>query len=50
MTALWILLLALTIFIMYMWLSGSLNSVIPGGGKPAPGCSACAKKNVPAVE
>ena len=46
MVALWILLLALVIFFMYMWQSGRIG----GGSKPAPGCSACAKKNVPAVE
>jgi hypothetical protein len=43
---LWLLLLALTIFIMYMWSSGKLGGAAPA----APGCSACAKKNVPAVE
>lgn len=47
--ALWILLLALIIFIMYMWQSGTISGMM-GGGKPAPGCSACAKKNVAAVE
>ena len=44
MIALWVLLLALVIFFMYMWQSGKLT-------KPAaPGCSACAKKNVGPVE
>ena len=47
---LWILLLALIIFIMYMWQSGAISGLMSGGSKPAPGCSACAKKNVPAVE
>jgi hypothetical protein len=44
---LWLLLLALTIFIMYMWSSGTLSGL---GTRTAPGCSACAKKNVNAVE
>jgi hypothetical protein len=44
MIAFWLLLLALIIFIMYMWQNGTLT-------KPAaPGCSACAKKNVAPVE
>jgi hypothetical protein len=47
---LWLLLLALTIFIMYMWSSGKLSGLGSGGGSAAPGCSACAKKNVAAVE
>lgn len=44
MIALWLLLLALVIFFMYMWSSGRLTA------PAAPGCSACAKKNVAAVE
>jgi hypothetical protein len=44
MIAFWLLLLALTIFIMYMWQSGKLTQ------PAAPGCSACAKKNVAPVE
>ena len=48
MIALWLLLLALTIFIMYMWSSGKLSGLM--SQPAAPGCSACAKKNVPAVE
>jgi len=47
--AFWLLLLALTIFIMYMWSSGKLSGL--GTAAPAaPGCSACAKKNVGPVE
>jgi hypothetical protein len=45
---LWLLLLALTIFIMYMWSSGRLSGLMTQPA--APGCSACAKKNVAAVE
>jgi hypothetical protein len=44
MIALWLLLLALVVFFMYMWSNGKLAS------PAAPGCSACAKKNVAAVE
>ena len=47
--ALWLLLLALTIFIMYMWSSGTLSGLMTAS-PAAPGCSACAKKNVAAVE
>lgn len=48
MVAFWILLLALVIFFMYMWNSGKLGSALT---RPAaPGCSACAKKNVAPVE
>jgi hypothetical protein len=51
MAALWIVLLALIIFLMYMWQSGAISGLMAGAGKPAaPGCSACAKKNVPPVE
>jgi hypothetical protein len=45
---LWLLLLALIIFIMYMWHSGNLSGLM--SQPAAPGCSACAKKNVAAVE
>lgn len=45
MTTLWILLLVLIIFIMYIWSNG-----LGGSAAKAPGCSACGKKNVPAVE
>ena len=44
MLAFWVLLLALVVFFMYMWMGGKLS------GPAAPGCSACAKKNVAAVE
>lgn len=41
----WLLLLAIIIFIMYMWVSRKDFTAAA-----APGCNACAKKNVSAVE
>ena len=41
---LWLALLAVIVFLMYMWFRPSLV------GSPAPSCSTCPGKNVPDVE